>query len=197
MTMIANALAIHAVIVGPHDIPCGGQVQAQHLGSLRADLLGTWKKTLAEGVQTANRILDQLVQAAEQLAEVGGNTRHAPSGRVFQNPIIDRKFRATVYALPTSATLLANLAVRRLDTDWGDLTGYRRLSVADFSYGTGALLSAAYHAALTRFRHAGGDDSEIHRHMIEHSIIGTDIATPDGQRLRGSPSETVCLCRSS
>ena len=192
MTMIANALTFHASIVGQHDIPSVSQIRATHPGSLQAALLDTWKKTLAEvnywpilkiasdllapvRIHTADRILNPLVRAADQLSELGVNTRHDLSGRMFQNLIIDRKFLATFYTLPTSATLLAELATHWLDTDWGDLCGYKRLSIADFSCGTGTLLSAAYHAVLTRYRHAGGDDGEIHRHMIEHSIIGTDI----------------------
>ena len=95
--------------------------------------------------------------------------------------LVGRKFLATLYPLLTRATSLAELVARRLDTDWSDLFGNKRLSIADFSCGTGTLLSAAYHAVLKRVRQAGGDDSEIHRHVIEHSIIGADIATPDGQ----------------
>ena len=192
MTMIANALTFHASVVGAHDIPSVTQIQARHPDSLQTALLDTWKKTLAEvnhwpifqvasdllapvRDHTANRILDPLVRAADQLSDLGVNTRHDLSGRMFQSLIVDRKFLATFYTLPTSATLLAELATRRLDTDWGDLPGYKRLSIADLSCGTGTLLSAAYRAVLTRYRHAGGDDREIHRHMIEHSIIGTDI----------------------
>ena len=192
MTMIANALTFHASIVGPHDIPSVSQIQAKHPGSLQAALLDTWRKILAEvnywpifkvasdllapiRVQTANRILDPLVRAADRLSDLGVNTRHDLSGRMFQNLIVDRKFLATFYTLPTSATLLAELAARRLDTDWGDLPGYERLSIADLSCGTGTLLSAGYHAVLTRYRHASGDDSQLHRHMIEHSIIAADI----------------------
>ncbi len=192
MTMIANALTFHASIVGPHDIPSVSQIQAKHSGSLQAALLDTWRRILAEvnywpifkvasdllapiRVHTAKRILDPLVRAADRLADLGVNTRHDLSGRMFQNLIVDRKFLATFYTLPTSATLLAELAARRLDTDWGDLPGYERLSIADLSCGTGTLLSAGYHAVLTRYRHAGGDDSQLHRHMIEHSIIAADI----------------------
>ena len=82
-------------------------------------------------VQTANRIPDPLVQAADQLANLGVNIRHDLSGRMFQNLIIDRKYLATLYTWPTCATLLAELVTRRLDTDWGDLPGCERLSVAD------------------------------------------------------------------
>lgn len=42
------------------------------------------------------------MRAAEQLAEVGVNTRHNLSGRMFQNLLVDRMFLATVYTLLTS-----------------------------------------------------------------------------------------------
>ena len=37
------------------------------------------------------------------------------------------------------------------------------------------LLSAAYNAVLSRYRHAGGDDSKVHQQMMEHAIIAADI----------------------
>ncbi|MXX17215.1 MAG: hypothetical protein F4Z52_08430, partial [Gammaproteobacteria bacterium] len=97
-------------------------------------------------VPTAKRILTVLVGAAERLAELGVTTRHDLSGRMFQNLIVDRKFLATFYTLPTSATLLAEIAVKRLDFEWQDLSGYKDLRIADLSCGTGTLLSAAYNS---------------------------------------------------
>ncbi len=94
---------------------------------------------------------------------------------MFQNLIVDRKFLATFYTLPASATLLAELAAARMDNDWNDLDAYPGLRVADLSCGTGTLLSAAYHAVLGRYRRAGGDDGNAHREMIEHAIIAADI----------------------
>ena len=41
--------------------------------------------------------------------------------------------------------------------------------------GTGTLLAAAYQAVLARFRRAGGDDSQIHREMVEESLVAADI----------------------
>ena len=214
MTMIANALTFHGSIVSPHDIPCVNQIEAQAC-QLRADCpLGQmeedsrWGQLLADlqdrfgsartGLgHTANRILDPLVRAADQLADLVVTTRHDLSDRMFRNLIVERKFVGTLYTLPTSSTVLAKLVTRRLDTDWGELLGCKRLLIADLSCGAGTLLSAAYNTVLTRYRQASGDDGEIHRHMVEHSIIGTDIATPDGQRSRRSPSETVRPRRSS
>jgi len=192
MTIIANALTFHSTISGFHDIPSVTQIQQDPALSFRMAIVDVWAKILHDinywpifkvasdllasiRVQTAHRILNILASASERLADLGVTTRHDLSGRMFQSLIVDRKFLATFYTLPASAALLAEMAVDRLDADWGNLQKYPDLTIADFSCGTGTLLSAGYHAILTRYRHAGGDDSEIHRHMVEHSIVAADI----------------------
>ncbi len=192
MTIIANALTFHATIVGVHDIPPVARLQADSRGSLQTALLDAWRRILCEvnywpifkvasdllapiRAATAERVLGALADAAGRLARIGVTTRHDLSGRMFQNLIVDRKFLATFYTLPTSAALLAELAVARMDADWTDLAAYPNLAVADLSCGTGTLLSAAYHAVLGRYRRAGGDDGAIHRRMIERSIVAADI----------------------
>ena len=192
MTIIANALTFHATVAGVHDIPSVTQLQDDSRRSLQMALLETWRRVLREinywpifrvasdllapiRAATARRVLAALADAADRLAHIGVTTRHDLSGRMFQNLIVDRKFLATFYTLPTSAALLAELAVARMDADWTDLAAYPNLAVADLSCGTGTLLSAAYHAVLGRYRRAGGDDSAIHRQMIERSIVAADI----------------------
>ncbi len=192
MTIIANALTFHAMITGAHDVPPVAQLRTTSRTSFQMELLFAWRHILDEinywpifkvasdllatvRSDTARRILAALADAADRLAHIGATTRHDLAGRMFQNLIVDRKFLATFYTLPTSATLLAELATARLDADWTDLAAYPNLTIADLSCGTGTLLSAAYHAVLGRYRHAGGDDSEIHRRMIERSIVAADI----------------------
>ena len=94
---------------------------------------------------------------------------------MFQRLITDRKFLATFYTLPSSAALLAELAVARLDVDWSDRGAVSALRVGDFACGTGALLNAAYEAVLSRYRRKGGDDRDIHPQMMEHALVGSDI----------------------
>ena len=192
MTIIANALTFHAAIAGTHDIPTVAQLQASSRASLQMALIDAWSRILDEinywpifkvasdllaliRAATARRVLAALSAAAERLAHIGVTTRHDLSGRMFQNLIVDRKFLATFYTLPTSAALLAELSIARLDTDWNDLDAYPGLRVADLSCGTGTLLFAAYHAVLCRYRRAGGDDGAVHREMIEHAIVAADI----------------------
>ena len=192
MTIIANALTFHATIAGIHKIPSVAQLRVEQPTSFQMAILDTWQRILEEinywpifkvasdllgpiRAPTASRVLDALVSASDRLAELGVNTRHDLSGRMFQHLIVDRKFLATFYTLPTSATLLAEIAVARLKADWKKLDSYPELRIADLSCGTGTLLSAAYHAVLSRYRHAGGDDSQVHRRMIELSVVAADI----------------------
>ena len=192
MTIVANALTFHSTVAGTHDIPSVSELRADGTTSMQIAMLKTWRRILEEinywpifkvasdllapiRAQTAQQILDALVAAADRLAAIGINTRHDLSGRMFQNLIVDRKFLATYYTLPTSAALLAELAVGRMPANWADLEEYPDLRIADLSCGTGTLLSAAYHSVLTRYRHAGGDDRKVHRAMIEGAIVAADI----------------------
>ena len=77
--------------------------------------------------------------------------------------------------MPESACLLAELAVERLDLDWSNQEAIKGLRIADFACGTGALLSAAQRAVYRRFRRAGGDDSDLHRALMERVLTGLDI----------------------
>ena len=47
--------------------------------------------------------------------------------------------------------------------------------VADFACGTGALLSAVQRAVYRRHRRTGGNDADLHRGVMEHVLLGTDI----------------------
>ncbi len=123
----------------------------------------------------AARLLDRLAGVASELEAHGATRSHDIYGRTFQRLISDRKFLATFYTLPESAALLAEMAVGLIEADWRDPTALTRLRACDFACGTGTLITAAYHALLTRHRRAGGDDDAIHRAMMERSIVAADI----------------------
>ena len=123
----------------------------------------------------ANRILERLSRVVSELVTLGASSQHDLSGQMFQRLITDRKFLATFYTLPASATLLAELALARLATDWSDAQAVRALRIADFACGTGALLNAAYQAVLARCRRRGSDDSKLHAEMMKSALVGTDI----------------------
>lgn len=118
-----------------------------------------------------------MAAAAENLQRAGANQVQDMTGQMFGRMIVDRKFLATFYTLPSSAALLAELALRRFDgvMNWGDLDAVANLRIADFACGTGVLLSAAYRRVSARVRRAGGDDTEVHSAMVEDSLIGADV----------------------
>ncbi len=195
MAIVANALVFHTAIVEAHGIAAIDELRIPGRNDVsKSRLLACWQHILdninyypifriasdlllpiPDG--TANGVLNRLAQAASDLAGLGATTLHDLSGRMFQRLIADRKFLATFYTLPTSAALLGELAVARLDaaTDWSNPDAFIRLRVADLACGTGALLSATYRALASRHRRAGGDDQLLHQQMMEHALIAADI----------------------
>ena len=195
MAIVANALVFHTAIVEAHGIATIDQLRIPGRNDVsKGRLLECWQHILdninyypifriasdlllpiPDG--TANAVLNRLAQAASDLAGLGATTLHDLSGRMFQRLIADRKFLATFYTLPTSAALLGELAVARLDaaTDWSDADALTGLQVADLACGTGALISAAYRALAVRYRRTGGDDQALHQQMMERALIASDI----------------------
>ena len=192
MAIVANALVFHTAIVGAHGIKTIDQLRTPTRGEVsKSRLLACWKHILTINYYPifsiasdlllpipdgeANAVLNRLAQATNELAGLGATTMHDLSGRMFQRLIADRKFLATFYTLPPSATLLGELAVGRLETDWSDSDALTSLQVADLACGTGALLSAAYRALAMRYRRTGGDDQALHQQMMERTLIAADI----------------------
>ena len=195
MAIVANALVFHTAIVEAHGIATIDELRIPGRNDVsKGRLLECWQHVLdninyypifriasdlllpiPDG--TANAVLNRLAQAASDLAGLGATTLHDLSGRMFQRLIADRKFLATFYTLPTSAALLGELAMARLDaeTDWSDPDALTSLRVADLACGTGALLSAAYRAIAARYRRTGGDDQALHQQMMERALIAADI----------------------
>ena len=190
--IIANAIIFHTRIEGQQGIPTLAELQTETGMLSRNKLVECWRWIVMEinywpifkiasdllslipALQAGN-ILKRLVETSDTLTEIGATGINDLSGRMFQTLISDRKFLATFYTLPVSATLLAELAISRLDIDWGDETAVKALRVGDLACGTGALLNAAYHSIRVRFRRAGHDDASIHASMIESSLYACDI----------------------
>ena len=195
MAIIANALVFHTAIVDAHGIPTIDELRIPGRNDVsKSRLLECWQHILDNinyypifriasdlllpiADSTANAVLNRLAQAASDLAGLGATTLHDLSGRMFQRLIADRKFLATFYTLPTSAALLGELAVSRLDavTDWSNPDALTHLQIADLACGTGTLLLAAYRALASRHRRTGGDDQVLHTQMMERALIAADI----------------------
>ncbi len=195
MAIVANAMTFHATLVA-------AKLDVRSFDDLRRDsslnrlsrsiVLGEWRRILREinywpifriadelmspvSAREASSILEHLAKVADELHQIGTSTTHDLSGQMFGRLITDRKFLATFYTLPASASLLAELAATRLEVDWADSVAFTDLRIADLACGTGALLASAYRAVASRHRRAGGDDAPLHATMMEHSLIGADI----------------------
>ena len=192
MAIVANALMFHTAIAGDHDVATLAELRMATRRSVSQQaVLDEWARILQINywpifkiasdllmvipARKATRILDDLAAVADEMAGIGVTTTHDLSGQMFGRLIADRKFLATFYTLPSSAMLLAELAVNRLEVDYTRPERLVDLRIADLACGTGALLSAAYVRIATRRRRVGGDDRLIHADMMERALIGADI----------------------
>ncbi len=191
--IIANALVFHERFAGIHEQVrplrevCGISVLNPVERTLEAwdgilrinywSIFSIAKDVLGQmDAKTGAWILRVLRDTAESVNATGVDSAHDLTGRIFQRLIADRKYLATFYTLPASAALLARLAVAKLEgVDWGDMEAVRRLRVADFACGTGALLSAVYEQIAARHERAGGDPEALHRAMMEEVLYGCDV----------------------
>ena len=192
MAIIANALIFHTAIAGAYDLK-PPDTCVNERGRIHApDIFRCWDRIVRDidympifGLaadllrqvprRIASSVLERLTDVATLLADLGTTSLNDLAGRMFQKLIADRKFLATFYTLPSSASLLAEMAVARLDVDWRKPEAIQDVCIADLACGTGALLGAAYQAVRSRHRRAGGDDAQLHRAMMERSLVAADI----------------------
>ena len=192
MAILANAISFHNSIAKLHNIKLIDELKDERGRYCKRQLNDEWRYILTNinywpifkiaseilcsmRREIADDVFNLLANAALELEKIGATSQHDLSGRMFQRLITDRKFLATFYTLPSSSALLAELAISRLDVEWSNQDAITNLRIADFACGTGALLNAAYSSVLCRYRRSGGDDSKLHPHMIEKTIVGTDI----------------------
>ncbi len=145
--IVANAMVFHNRIAGMH-------TQIKQLHTLfdpaildpQSGLLEAWRQILkinywpifavARDIlyqippAEAARLLRGLYQTATEVAASGVDIAHDLTGRIFQRLIADRKYLATFCTLPSSAALLARLAVAKLSgVDWSDADALGKLRV--------------------------------------------------------------------
>lgn len=204
-SLILNALIFHHQVAVHHRRRISPPTTAR--GGMRPRLLKEWAAILeinywpifkiasdllaAIGDEpTAEVFLDGLTDTATRMASEDAHVTQNLAGHVFGTLLADRKFLASFYTLPPAATLLAELAVERLDADWGNPEAVGNLRVADFACGSGALLSAAYARIRSRVRRRGVDDEIIHRKMLEEVFVGCDIM-PAGVHITAATLSSV------
>ena len=189
--IVINAFLFHVSIEGRSGIPTAASAKGSVGFYMPSVALDNWDKILevnywpvfsiasrilqAVTLRGAGRMLDIAAKVAQDLMQIGATTFHDLAARMFQTLIADRKFLATFYTLPESASLLAELAVERMQVDWQDEASVKALKIADFACGTGTLLSAAQSAIYRKLRRSGLDDQTLHKHFMESVFLGTDI----------------------
>ena len=201
--ILANALIFHERIAGMHlDVNTLLHLGGGNPAQLQDSTLEAWSKILDIDYYSifaiardiliqlpateAAQFLGKLITTARQINATGVENAHDLTGRIFQRLIADRKYLATFYTLPSSAALLARLAVAKLeDVDWADAESLGKLRVGDFACGTGALLSAVYEQIAARHERTGGDVAELHPVMMEEVLYGCDVM-PSAIHITGS-----------
>ena len=201
--ILANALVFHQRLAGIHDgIKSLSEVCGPGISNPKAETLDAWAVILSNNYhpifdiarrilniltpRAAAGILNTLKYTAEQVDATGVENSHDLTGRVFQRLIADRKYLATFYTLPTSAALLARLAVAKMqEVDWTDAAAIGGLRIGDFACGTGALLSAVYDQIAARHERAGGDLTQLHPRMMAEALYGCDVL-PSAVHITGS-----------
>ena len=191
--ILANAMVFHDRVADMHKgIEHLHMVCGTGISNPQAEVLDSWQRILkinywpifaiARDIlsrmspRDAARILHVLRDTADKVSASGASVAHDLTGRIFQRLIADRKYLATFYTLPSSAALLARLAVAKMrDVDWSDAEAIGNLRVGDFACGTGALLAAVYEQFATRHENAGGRSEDLHRVMMEEVLYGCDV----------------------
>ena len=208
--IIANAMVFHERLGGMHGVKPLSQLCSGSVASPKREILSAWTailkinywpifaiaKDIVDQLPTAEaaQLLTGLRTTVEDVAATGANQAHDLTGRIFQRLIADRKYLATFYTLPSSAALLARLAVAKLypepaegmdDVDWSDADAIGKMRIGDFACGTGALLSAVYDQIAVRHEQAGGDLAALHPVMMEEVLYGCDVM-PSAIHITGS-----------
>ncbi len=198
MAILLNAMVFQSTVAANHEgVSSISQLAANARQANRTlsqnDVLSVWQHILQEinywpifaiaadvlhsidDEAAAASMLQSLAESVDRLVQLTAQTVQDLAGQIFGRLISDRKFLATFYTLPASATLLAELAIRRLGVDWSDPEAVKSLKIADFACGTGALLSASYRQVAQKIKRRGIDAETLHQAMMEEVLIGTDI----------------------
>ena len=200
--IVANAMVFNEQIAGAHpgikplNLTCGEKIM-----NPQAEILSAWShildinywpifgiaKDIVEQLRAndAADLLGVLRETAQTVRALGADHAHHLTGRVFQRLIADRKYLATYYTMPSSAALLARLAVAMIKTDWTNADQIGSLRIGDFACGTGALLAAVYEQVAARNERSGMDPVALHAPMMEHVLFGCDVM-PAAVHITGS-----------
>ena len=182
-TILANALVFHESLARGegdlYEVRTLDELRNDRGGVNKGDTLEDWKRILRVNywpifdiakrilevipADTSRPLLECLITTATELVANHMMQSHDLTGAVFQRLIADRKFLAAYYTNPSSAALLAGLAIDPFTTpnggSWPKESVVTSLRIADFACGTGTLLSAAYRR-VSQLHEAFGGNAE-------------------------------------
>lgn len=144
------------------------QVNYWPIFSIGAQLL-----TAVRHPETARKVLEACMEAAETLSSAGALQTQEVMGLALQRLIMDRDVLKTHYTLPASATLMCEAITERLKRSSQDKC-WTAVRVLDPACGTGTLLSAMQTALMREAEAAGADTEEAHLALLK-SIQGLEV----------------------
>lgn len=198
-TILSNAFMFHEILAGGQDelasVNSLEQLRGSSGGLTKSSILTEWRKILKvnywpifdiarrifEVIPSAESkpLIEGLAQTADKLLKNRLMRSHDLTGAVFQRLIADRKFLAAYYTTPASAALLVGLAITpdMLPTgkSWSSSDDVKSLRFADFTCGTGTLLSTLYQRVSQLHEIAGGDAEKLHPQMMATALVGCDV----------------------
>ena len=129
--------------------------------------------SLLQGKRSDN-IVRNLSVTAQAVGEASRTVDLA--GQLLQQFLPHRKAHSAFYTKPVAAALMAHLAVPADDPRWKSPSRTAKYRIADYSCGTGTLLTEAYQRVQQLHQSHGGNPAAIHKHMLSSSITGCDIS---------------------
>ena len=121
-----------------------------------------------------------LAQAVGRVSERISGLRQDLLGRIFHRVLDTARYDGSFYTSTAAAVLLATLALREQDANWGDPNAIANLRICDPACGTGTLLMAAAERIRDLRAAAAGqldqeDEEILGLHLVEDVLWGYDV----------------------
>ena len=120
-----------------------------------------------------------LAGVVAHVAERVTGLRHDLLGRIFHRVLDTARYDGSYYTSTAAAVLLASVAIREEDSDWGDPKAVAALRICDPACGTGTLLMAAAER-IRDLRNRRGllapdDEEALGLSLVEDVLWGYDV----------------------
>ena len=124
-------------------------------------------------------VVRQLGRRVAEITEMAAGLRHDLLGRIFHRVLDTARYDGSFYTSTAAAVLLASLALRTDDAEWGDPNRIAALRICDPACGTGTLLMAAAERIRDLRKEAGdlsdADEEALDLLLVEDVLWGYDV----------------------